>query len=475
MSGRAGLKRKVGPVIRGTSDDDLADLWDRRHDLGPARFVTAVEGLLLAEMAHRGLDPPPLPDLPEPQPSGLADRDAEIIAAVLAGESAKAVAERFGLSAGHVRRLTAEARRSGATKPQRPSLHVVRDEPPLPEPDPAPPRPLELGPDGLPLSIPDDRVPLGEHDPLPDRPPPPALLGLLYHDRVNYLAGDKSTGKTWIGVEALAVAVKQLAMRAVWLDAEDSAAVFSERLARLGHRDLTTSAFVRRLSWADWIDAEPGDRAAVAAWLADGGNGGHLFIDSGSATGSGDSASDFAGWKLRHLVHDAVTVVEHTAKNPEQRWGPAGSLRKAATATGAVLLIEGAPWTAHHEGSIDVRLDKDRPGGIPYRKGELCARIRGTPAAGLLILEALPPGNPDEDIDAAILAAVEDQPGITSTGIREAVGGDGKQVSRRLLLLVRNSDITRKPGARRAQHHYIEDRDPIESDESDSPRIPLGE
>ena len=130
--------------------------------------------------------------------------------------------------------------------------------------------------EGLPFAIPDDRVPLGDGDPLPERPPAPALLGLLYHDKVNYLAGDKSTGKTWIALEALAAAVKQLALRVVWLDAEDSAAKFSDCLARLGHRDLTTSAYVRRFNWSDWIDADELDRAAIAGWLAAGGNGGHL-------------------------------------------------------------------------------------------------------------------------------------------------------------------------------------------------------
>ena len=329
------------------------------------------------------------------------------------------------------------------------------------------PLPGTVDADGLPLAIPDDRVPLGDGDPLPDRPPAPGLLGLLYHDRVNYLAGDKATGKTWIVLESLAVAVKRLGMRTVWLDAEDSAAVFSERLARLGHRDLTTSVLVRRFSWADWIDAGPEDRAAVAGWLAAGGNGGHLFIDSGSATESGDSADTFAAWKARHLVHPAATVIEHVAKNPEARFGPAGSLRKAATATGAVLLIEGAPWTAHHEGSLNVRLDKDRPGGIPYRKGELCARIRGTPAAGLLVIETLPPGNPDEDIDAAVLATIEANPGVNATGIRDAVGGDGKQVSKRLLKLVESGAVIRKPGERRAQHHYLPTATPPQSDESD--------
>ena len=464
---------RIQPVVEAASDDELRNLWTRRAGLGTPRFVRVVEGLLLAAMADRGLaappvgdDPPPDPEPPASRPPATTDRDAAIIAAVLGGETHKATAQRYGLSAAHCRRITAEARQNAQGGQPRP-LRVVQPDETEPPPEPDGQRPLELGADGLPLAIPDSRVPLGDGDPLPERPPPPALLGLLYPDRTNYLAGDKATGKTWIALEALAVAVNMHAMRVVWLDAEDSAAVFSERLARLGHRDLTTSAYVRRFAWSDWIDAEPGDRAAVGAWLADGGNGGHLFIDSGSATGAGDSAAEFAGWKLRHLVHTAVTVVEHTAKNPEQRWGPAGSLRKAATATGSVLLIEGAPWTAHHEGAVDVRLDKDRPGGIAYRKGELCARVRGTPADGLLIIEALPPGNPDEDVDAAILAAVEDAPGIKAGEIRDAIKGDGKQVSKRLLRLIKSGDIIRKSGEGRATHHYIEDPTPHLSDSSD--------
>ena len=58
---------------------------------------------------------------------------------MLGGETPKAVAERFGLSAGHVRRLTAEARQAAQGGPQRPLRVVQPDETePLPEPDAEP-------------------------------------------------------------------------------------------------------------------------------------------------------------------------------------------------------------------------------------------------------------------------------------------------------------------------------------------------
>ena len=138
-----------------------------------------------------------------------------------------------------------------------------------------------------------------------------------------------------------------------------------------------------------------------------------------------------------------------------------------STLTGSVLLIEGTPWTAHHDGAVDVRLDKDRPGGIPYRKGELCARIRGTPADGLLIIEALPPGDPDEEIDQRIIATVDKRPGIKAGEIRDSIKGDGRQVSKRLLRLIKSGDIIRKKGDGRTTHHYLEDPTPHLSDASD--------
>ena len=65
---------RIRPVVEAASDDDLHDLWTRRNDLGTSRFVAVVEGLLLAAMADRGMDPPPIGDPPPDPPAGPASR-----------------------------------------------------------------------------------------------------------------------------------------------------------------------------------------------------------------------------------------------------------------------------------------------------------------------------------------------------------------------------------------------------------------
>ena len=260
-----------------------------------------------------------------------------------------------------------------------------------------------------------------------------------------------------------------LAMRAVWLDAEDTAAVFSERLARLGHRDLTASVYVRRFAWSDWIDAEPGDRAAVAAWLADGRQRRpHIHRLAAARPEPETPPPSSPDGSFSHLVHPAVN--RGRAHRQESgtalgtgRVAPQGRHRHRLACCSSKAR-RGPPTTKARSTCGSTKTD---PGGIAYRKGELCARVRGTPAAGLLIIEALPPGNPDEDVDAAILAVVEDAPGIKAGEIRDAIKGDGKQVSKRLLLLIKSGDIIRKKGDGRATHHYIEDPTPHLSDSSD--------
>ena len=109
-------------------------------------------------------------------------RDVEIIAAVLSGESHKAVAARHGISAAHARRITQQAREAqpSRSKPprepkpqQRRALRIVSNEPA----DPLTAAERLLGPwrDALP----DDRIAVNDGDTIP-RPDPPTLFGLFY-------------------------------------------------------------------------------------------------------------------------------------------------------------------------------------------------------------------------------------------------------------------------------------------------------
>ena len=158
-------------------------------------------------------------------------RDVEIIAAVLSGESHKAVAARHGISAAHARRITQQAREAQPprskpprSKPprepkpqQRRALRTVSNEPA----DPLTAAERLLGPwrDALP----DDRIAVNDGDTIP-RPDPPTLFGLFYDGKVNVIAGSPTTGKSYAALAAAADAAK--AGRVMWLDAEDSRETF---------------------------------------------------------------------------------------------------------------------------------------------------------------------------------------------------------------------------------------------------------
>ena len=447
MSVRDVAAHRFRDTLAASSDDDIAQLWEIRDTLAKPPVAEILAGLLLTEMADRGMAAPAEP---------TAGRDAQIVAAITAGEPAKDVAAHHGLSAGHVRRLAAAARGS-----RTPALRVVeRDE--LRHAEEAITE-ARTDDHGWPLAIPDQRVTINPGDPIP-KPPAPDVFGLIHSDKINYIAGDKETGKTWFAADCMAYMVKTLAKRCVWIDAEDSDNKLASTLAALGHADITGSVLWRRVDWGDWIAADELDRAAIARWLTAGGNGGHLFIDSGSATDSGDSAETFARWKPRHLVHPAATIIEHVSKDPERRHGPAGSLRKGATASGSVLMFEGAPWTPAISGTITVRKDKERPGGITVPKGEICAQIVGTPHAdGRLTLEVRPPPIASETYRALIIAAVEDDPGIQSTKLRDAVTEAAKDVGLRtdwqtiakeIADAIAAGDVVKIAGKGKNQHNY---------------------
>ena len=320
---------------------------------------------------------------------------------------------------------------------------------------------------GWPLSLPDDRIAVGDNEPLPPPPPPPDVLGVLYSDKRNVLAGEPACGKTWIAMECAAHLV-YLGQRIVWLDAEDSAATFSERMARLGHRDLTRSVMVRRVNHADWIDADALDRAAVSAWLANSPAGaGHLFIDSGTATESGISADDYAAWMTRHAVHVGMTTIEHVAKDPEQRYGPLGSTRKNAAATGIVALIEGAAWTPTESAAVNLRVVKDRPGGTTRQKGALYATVYGDPHVdGSVTINVRPPVEESAAYLPLIISAVEDEPAIGSRDLRYRVAeaakiaglrSDWQTVNAEITEAVKKGHIVKTKGKGNRVHHHPAD------------------
>ena len=423
----------------------------------------------------------------------LDARNAEIVEALhQPGALARTVAPNFAhldgrragepLSTAHVRRIHAEACGSpcphaprppaaqGQPKPKRRRpLRVVqpdddRYDPTLEEAEAAVTE-ARTDDDGWPYALPDDRLAIGDDEPIPDPPPPPDVLGVIYSDKRNVLAGEPACGKTWIALQC-AVALIHLGQRVAWLDAEDSAAVFSERLARLGHRDITRSALLKRINHDSWIEADSLDRAAVSAWLANGPLGsGHLFIDSGTATESGISADDYAAWMQNHAVHVGMTTVEHVAKNPEQRFGPLGSTRKNAAATGITAMVEGAAWTPTKPASVNLRVIKDRPGGTTRQKGELYATVYGSPHPdGSVAITVKPPAEESAAYAPIIETVVRDEPGIGARDLRDRVAtaaqitglrSDWQTLTAEIKAAIVAGRITKTKGSGNRVHHHL--------------------
>ena len=479
---------KLREAIAQMSDDELAAAADRDYPDSTGYIIRAA---LVARHEQRATTAKRAP---------LDQRNAAIIEALhQPGALARTVAPIFAhldgrragepLSAAHIRRIHVEAcgtpclhnlGQPPQPKPQR-ALRVVPDtSEPLPEPDGRYDPTLEQAEaaiterrtddDGWPYALPDDRIALSDDDPIPDPPPPPDVLGVIYADKRNVLAGEPGSCKTWIAMACAAHLVKELGQRVAWLDAEDSAATFSERLARLGHRDLTRSVLLKRIDHSDWIEADSLDRAAVSAWLAASPAGcGHMFIDSGTATDSGTSADEWAAWLTRHAVHTGMTVVEHVAKDPERRFGPLGSTRKNAWATGITAIVEGLGWTPAEPGTVNLRVTKDRPGGTNRQKGALYATVHGSPHPdGSLAIVARPPVTESDAYLPIIETVVRDEPGIGARDLRDRVAAaaqitglrsDWQTITAEIKAAIAARRITKAKGSGNRVHHHLPDPD----------------
>ena len=403
-------------------------------------------------------------------------RDVEIIAAVLSGESHKAVTARHGISAAHARRITQQAREAqpSRSKPprskpprepkpqQRRALRIVSNEPA----DPLTAAERLLGPwrDALP----DDRIAVNDGDTIP-RPDPPTLFGLFYDGKVNVIAGSPTTGKSYAALAAATDAAK--AGRVMWLDAEDSRETFSLRCLQLGCSILTRSDDVTRLNHSDWTTAEPEHIDLAFQWLADGFGPGRLVIDSGTSSGSGDNLDQWRAWKPRHLPDSrhqiGVILIEHVVKDNEQRHDQAaGSRGKLADVTGTHVQIdelEGTGWAAATDetpprpGGYAIYCTKNKPGGNGWVRGDRLGVLHGEPHDdGTLTLAVVAGGRARSLVDA-VAAWVANNPGQTSTAVADAVPGRKRDLTKAVRKAETDGLIIRIDGPNNAKFCYPPD------------------
>lgn len=194
-------------------------------------------------------------------------------------------------------------------------------------------------------------------------------VGLLYDGKVNGLAGEPGSGKTFIAHMA-GIELMRAGRVYVFVDYEDSAAVALARLRMLG---ADVALLRERFRYVEGQpvkspkDAEP--LLSLVASLADP----FVALDSvGEALGaSGWTQNDdgeVARWgnMLVHALarHGAtVLMLDHMAKGADGQLWPIGSQRKLALVTGAQYIAQVVqPFSEEEDGCVVLKVSKDRHG-----------------------------------------------------------------------------------------------------------------
>lgn len=225
---------------------------------------------------------------------------------------------------------------------------------------------------------------------------------LLYAGKMHVFQAEPSSGKSWISLHAVRE-VLEIGGAAIYLDFEDTPAGILRRLRNLG---CSVDAMRDRLVYARPVGKYgPAERLQVDRIL-DRLNPDLVVIDgvgeSLSRNGlSEDKADDVLRWFdlfPRPIAETgaAVLMIDHVAKDPEQRgrWAR-GSGAKLGAVDGASYQVKvTTPFSRHRAGAVKLIVAKDRPG--QFSIGETAAIVRIEPhAAGERVVLTVEPDGTD--------------------------------------------------------------------------------
>jgi len=216
-------------------------------------------------------------------------------------------------------------------------------------------------------------------------------LPLLYSGKVNALYGDPEAGKTLIAM-CMAADILADGGSALFIDIDhNGAAITLSRLLSLGVDPGVLGDRARfRLAEPEDMDSYLRVMAQGIGWrpalvMID--SVGELMPMFGLNSNSSDDYAILNRRAIQPFAQDgtAVLVVDHYPKDPGNRRGPGGTMRKTAALSGVGYEVQNqSPFDRAHGGRAALFIAKDRPGGIRAR----CEPGKRVKAATLVIAPA---------------------------------------------------------------------------------------
>lgn len=207
-------------------------------------------------------------------------------------------------------------------------------------------------------------------------PPPEAVYGafggavpLFYGEGLHWLQGESESGKTWGGLAVVAELLECQADPVIVVDYEDTRTAVVERLRALG---MTREQYARLV----YVSGHDITHAELRAHLEQTERGYALMLLDGvtsaltAAGANGNDSQEVTRWadQVPRQVRAAI-VIDHVTKAVDDRRGMAiGSQAKKSVVTGTsweVVCLR--KFGRGKDGVIELRLQKDKPGGVRGR------------------------------------------------------------------------------------------------------------
>ncbi len=194
----------------------------------------------------------------------------------------------------------------------------------------------------------------------------------LYAGKRNELHGPPESGKSWVALLVVLEIIRRGEV-AVWIDFEDSARSVVKRLLALGATEDAVVECFRYIQPAERLTPETAidlrlELVGAALVVVD------AVAEAMSTSGLNPNDNrDIAVWydtipHLASLAGAASFMLDHVAKDPEQRRGATGGAHKTAALDGASYsLAARTPFGRGSVGLMVLRLQKDRPGYVRGR------------------------------------------------------------------------------------------------------------